>query len=144
MTPRIHVSLPVTDLSAAVAFYQRLFGQPASKQREDYANFRLDDPPIHLALVLSRAAPADRGAQHHGIELGSHEALRQWRDRLADTDPVVEEADARCCYARGDKFWAQDPDGRRWEVWVRTGEHDALAQAPQAVESDPAAACPCA
>ena len=24
-------------------------------------------------------------------------------------------------------MWVQDPDGYRWEIWVRTGEHDSMS-----------------
>jgi catechol 2,3-dioxygenase-like lactoylglutathione lyase family enzyme len=48
---RVHINLPVADLDASIAFYSRVFGISPSKLRSDYANFRLDEPALHLALV---------------------------------------------------------------------------------------------
>lgn len=122
MTTRVHISLTVTDLDAAVAHYERLFGQPVTKRRPDYANFRLDEPPIHLALAPgAREKGTDRS--HFGIELPDTQSLANWRRRLRDGDVGFhDEPGADCCYARGDKAWVDDPDGNRWEIWVRTGE----------------------
>ena len=41
---RVHISLPVRDVTASIGFYERLFGQAASKVQPDYANFRIDAP----------------------------------------------------------------------------------------------------
>jgi catechol 2,3-dioxygenase-like lactoylglutathione lyase family enzyme len=126
---RVHVSLNVSSLDRSKAFYRRLFGQPASKDHGDYANFRLDDPPIHLALQEGEVAPSG-GLSHLGIELTDAGTLTRWRERLESGGMALAvEDDAQCCYARADKLWLQDPDGYRWEIWVRTGEHDSLGKA---------------
>jgi len=123
---RIHISLPANNLEQSEVFYEKLFGRPASKRRQDYLNFRLDQPPIHLALVKQKTAPAPAGG-HFGIELADAESLADWQTRLElnslDYEP---EPGAQCCYATGDKLWLTDPDGYRWEIWQRTGEFDAL------------------
>lgn len=130
---RIHISLPVTNLDQSLAFYGTVLGQPASKVRDDYANFRLDAPPLHLALVLSGASgdsPAARasGSPHHfGVELPDHDQLGAWRARAAEAGLAMRvEDDVTCCYARADKFWVSDPDGHEWEFWVRTADADAM------------------
>jgi catechol-2,3-dioxygenase len=121
---RIHVSLKVSSLENSTDFYNRLFGVPASKTKEAYANFRLDEPPIHLALVESDATGSE-GVSHFGIELPDADTLESWHQRLAQSgiDFDVEDK-ARCCYAQADKLWLTDPDGYRWDIWVRTGEFD--------------------
>ncbi len=128
MTMRVHLSLGVEDLSGASAFYRTLFGHQPTKSHQDYVNFRLDQPPIHLALQqASRAQPATT-ARHFGIELPDHEHLQQWRDRLTAAGVEFrDQARAECCYAKGDKLWVSDPDRHVWEIWVRTGESDRLA-----------------
>ena len=124
---RVHISLPASDLARSRAFYTSLFAQPPSKEKPDYINFRLDEPAIHLSLVKSQAAPP-RGCEHYGIELADEDAFRSWEKRLTETVPELAkpEADAKCCYARADKVWLTDPDGNRWEIWHRTGDHSAL------------------
>jgi catechol-2,3-dioxygenase len=123
---RVHISLNTRSVDDSVNFYSRLFGQAASKTREGYANFRLDEPPIHLALVESEK-PAGAGLSHLGIELPDSYALQAWRTRLQDEGVEFSVEDkASCCYATADKLWLNDPDGYRWEVWVRTGEYDSM------------------
>jgi hypothetical protein len=34
----------------------------------------------------------------------------------------VQERDAQCCYARGDKTWLQDPQGIAWEHFHTLGD----------------------
>ena len=121
---RVHIGIPVSDLAASVAFYRQLFDSPPSKERGDYANFRLEAPPIHLAINLSPDKARSGADRHHfGVELPDAAALAAWTARLRDAGlPLVEQRDEECCYATADKTWATDPDGHRWELWVRTGE----------------------
>ena len=125
---RVHVSLAVGDLGRSVDFYQGMLGTAPSKRHEDYANFRLDEPPLHLALVPGASTRAGNGPEHFGIELPDHETLWSWRERVRSAGiSGFDEEDAQCCYATGDKLWLTDPDGHRWELWVRTGEFTAMA-----------------
>ena len=135
---RVHISLQVRDLEKSRQFYASLFGQPASKVRDDYLNFRLDQPAIHLALVQNDKAMAPSN-QHFGVELPDANAFDRWEQRAVQTEhaqAVLPEPDAKCCYARANKVWLTDPDGHQWEIWHRTGEHDALGEEPS-----PSACC---
>jgi catechol 2,3-dioxygenase-like lactoylglutathione lyase family enzyme len=126
---RVHVSIPVKDLDRSIRFYRRLFGADPSKTKPDYANFRLDEPPIHLSMIERRDAPDAPTNQHFGIELPDRGTLQTWRTRTQEKElDAAEEPQALCCYASGEKLWLTDPDGYRWEVWVRTGEYDALTE----------------
>lgn len=126
---RIHISIPTQKLDQSVEFYQQVFGTDASKLREDYANFRLNTPPIHLALVQSENTSPDVQSGHYGVELPDHEILDQWRSRAQESGLLIkDDPNAACCYAIGDKFWLSDPNGYRWEFWVRTGESEVLQQ----------------
>ncbi|HKJ17594.1 MAG TPA: VOC family protein [Xanthomonadales bacterium] len=122
---RVHISIPVNDLGKSEAFYSHLFGQPASKEKPDYINFRLDQPAIHLALVKSESVSKQRGTEHFGIELPTEETFRSWENRLTASGPEMAQPEpgAQCCYAKADKVWLSDPDGNRWEIWHRTGDH---------------------
>ncbi|MCB9896064.1 MAG: VOC family protein [Planctomycetes bacterium] len=128
MKSRIHISLSVSDLHSSVAFYSALFGAEPTKQRDDYANFRLDRPSLHLALVKApEHASGDSRARHFGIELFDNVNLSDWQARLEQAHmPLKIERQVTCCYAVGNKFWAKDPDGNDWEFWVRSAEAELM------------------
>lgn len=125
---RVHINIPVQDLERSIAFYSKLFNMEPSKLKPDYANFRLDEPALHLALVkhptYTGKDPAFDYGQHFGIELFDDETLKSWKERVKAVGilPHLEEEQVTCCYAVADKFWMQDPDGNEWEFWVRTDD----------------------
>ncbi len=143
MQTRVHINLTVSDLAASIGFYEAMFGVPATKRRDDYANFRLDAPALHLALVQATkqqpAAVGDSNQQHFGIELFDDGELAAWRERVTNLRPV-DEQQVTCCYAVADKFWLADPDGHAWEFWVRHAEADRLTR-QLAGESAPDSGC---
>jgi len=128
MKSRVHINIPVSNLEDSIGFYSKLFGVEPSKQKTDYANFRLENPALHLALVLrsdyTGKDPAFDFDQHFGVELFDEDILNTWKERVktAGILPHLEEEDVTCCYAVANKFWMQDPDGNEWEFWVRTDD----------------------
>jgi catechol 2,3-dioxygenase-like lactoylglutathione lyase family enzyme len=141
---RVHISLPVSDITASIGFYQRLFGQTASKVQPDYANFRLDAPALMLALVQTTVGGDDaEGARHYGVELTDGEVLASLRSRAEGKGlPLRIEEQVTCCYAVADKFWATDPDGHQWEFWVRTADADSMGTARPPAEGEAACCAP--
>ena len=121
MKTRIHISLEVQDLEKSVEFYSKVFGIDPTKLKEDYANFRLEEPQLHLALnVNDREKTASRTNQHFGVELFSEQELNSWFKKIQATGINAEtEEDTTCCYAVADKFWLTDPDSHKWEFWYR-------------------------
>ncbi|HEX5009789.1 MAG TPA: ArsI/CadI family heavy metal resistance metalloenzyme [Planctomycetota bacterium] len=121
---RIHLSLRVHPerVPALVAFYSTLFGVGPRKRHDDYVQFDLDEPPLNLTLTPS--ATARRGeVDHLGIQVFSEAALLVFRRRLGDAGLVVrDEAGTECCYARQDKFWLTDPEGREVEVFHKLAD----------------------
>ncbi len=122
---RVHISLTVSDLDASVAFYARLLGVAPDKRRGDYARFVPDDIAIQLALNHVESGAPDRGApkatnsEHFGVVVPSSGDVARVRNRLAAASIATRsENDTVCCYARQDKVWATDPDGRAWEVYT--------------------------
>lgn len=128
MKTRVHINLTTSDLAKSVDFYQTLFGAAPTKRQIDYANWRLDNPALHLALVhVPQSSVADTGARHFGIELFEDRELAGWKERVQRAGLSVRtEEQVTCCYAIGDKFWAQDPDGNEWEFWVRHEDADTM------------------
>jgi catechol 2,3-dioxygenase-like lactoylglutathione lyase family enzyme len=139
---RIHVSLQVADLDRSIAFYTRLFGTGPSKLRGDYANWRLDEPALHLALVHAPGAPRKTTHEHFGVELFEGEDLASWQQRAAAAGLALRtEEQVTCCYAVADKFWAQDPDGHEWEFWVRSEEAEAMRGAAMPTTTGASVCC---
>lgn len=115
---RVQLSINVSDLDSAVAFYSRLFGATPAKLRPGYANFALDDPP--LKLVLNAPGNGAAGTINHlGVEVFSTHDVDEAEQRLRSCglDPTPEPG-AMCCYARQDKTWVRDPDGVSWEYYT--------------------------
>lgn len=128
MDTRVHISLEVSNLEHAVAFYSRLFQHEPTKLKADYANFRLETPQLHLALVENpQRKPEGKGSRHYGIEVFSDSRLNEWlrKVKASGVETRVEDQ-TTCCYAVANKFWARDPDGHEWEFWVRHGEAETL------------------
>lgn len=145
MESRIHVSLEVSDLKRSIDFYSKLFRRAPTKVKPDYANFRMDGPHLHLALVHKPNRRPEPGAEagssrHYGVELFADDELESWLEatRAAGLDVRTEEQ-VTCCYAVADKFWARDPDGHDWEVWVRHDEAEKMHEGP--AETDEAPRC---
>lgn len=137
MDTRVHISIEVSDLSQSVAFYSKLFQTNPTKIRDDYANFRLETPQLHLALVHKPGRAKEPGFesgnnQHFGVELFSNDKLKTWLTSAQSSGlvPRIEE-DVTCCYAKADKFWTQDPDGHEWEFWVRSAEAESMHDVPK-------------
>lgn len=116
---RFHVHVNVNDLDASVRFYSQLFAAAPVVVEADYAKWMLDDPRLNFA-ISQRARAA--GIDHLGLQADSGEELAEIGSRLAAADAIaLQETDATCCYARSDKFWAEDPQGLRWETFHTFG-----------------------
>lgn len=118
---RIQLSINVSDLDEAVAFYSRLFGTAPAKRRAGYANFAVEDPPLKLVLNSPGNGPAGT-INHLGVEVATTDEVAAATSRLATEGLATEaEPEARCCYALQDKVWVHDPDGVPWEYYTVVG-----------------------
>ena len=121
---RIQLAINVTDLDRAIAFYSRLFDTLPAKVKAGYANFAIADPPLKLVLF---EGPEGATLNHLGVEVESAEevasAERRLRGAGLETTGVEE---AVCCYAEKTETWLADPDGARWEWYVKSGDADQL------------------
>jgi hypothetical protein len=117
---RFHVHMAVEDLDANLLFYGRLFGREPDVRKADYAKWMLDDPRLNFAISSRGATP---GVNHLGLQAEDAEelAVLEARARAADANGV-EERDAACCYASGNKYWVTDPQGIAWEHFHTLGD----------------------
>jgi len=114
---KTHLNLATRDLAASVEFYQTLLASQPVKQHDDYALFITDDPGLELALTLDRGATASSDV-HYGIAVEDAGLVDEAARRLQTAGfPIDVENDEVCCYARQNKVWASDPEGRRWETY---------------------------
>jgi catechol 2,3-dioxygenase-like lactoylglutathione lyase family enzyme len=127
---RVQLALNVSDLTAAIDFYGKLFGAEPDKRMPGYANFAIADPPLKLVLIEGVVAGDDgvTGKLNHlGVEVGSPGLVAAAAGRLAAEGlETANEENTTCCYAVQDKVWVHDPDGAPWEVYT------VLADAPAA------------
>ena len=66
-TSRIQLALNVENVAEATAFYElACSGRPAHKQRDGYANFVIEDPPLKLVLIENPGSGG--GLNHLGVE----------------------------------------------------------------------------
>ena len=125
---RFHVHVNVDQLDQSIRFYTTLFGAAPSVLKPDYAKWMLDDPRINFA-ISQRGRKA--GVDHMGLQADDTAELAAIGARLQATDAVaLAEQGTTCCYAHSDKFWAEDPQGVRWESFHTHGEATTYAGAP--------------
>ncbi|HEY9549354.1 MAG TPA: ArsI/CadI family heavy metal resistance metalloenzyme [Kiloniellaceae bacterium] len=116
---RLHVHLRVDDLARSIEFYTALFGSAPSLVKHDYAKWQVDEPRVNFA-VSKRGGAA--GLDHLGIQVDDGAELTEVAERLSSFGAeLVEQKDARCCYAHSDKAWARDPQGISWETFLTHG-----------------------
>jgi len=130
---RVQLAINVTDVDAAVDFYSKLFATPVAKRKPGYANFEIAEPPLKLVLI---EAPEGGTLNHLGVETETGEQVVAAEARLAgeglDTTGID---DTVCCYATKTETWVTDPDGAKWEWYVKTGDAEQMANASLGVES---------
>jgi hypothetical protein len=136
---RFHVHVNVDQLDPSIRFYTTLFGAAPSVVKPDYAKWMLDDPRLNFAISQRDRAP---GVDHLGMQAEDDAELAAIGQRLQAADAVaLAEKATTCCYAHSDKFWAEDPQGVRWESFHTHGEATTYTSAPTDARADAAAAC---
>lgn len=142
---RVQLALNVTDVDRAVAFYSKLFGAEPAKRKPGYANFALADPPLKLVLI---EAATGGTLNHLGVETETGDEVVAAEARLsAEGMATTGVDDTVCCYATKTETWVTDPDGAKWEWYVKTGDAEQMANqvvgeagvccAPEASEPQP-------
>ena len=127
---RLHVHLHVEDLDRSVRFYRTLFGAAPSKLKDDYAQWLLDEPAVNFAVSTKECCEGEGGGiSHLGIQVDDDDALAGITAALTEAEQTIfEEREKLCCYARGNKTWAADPDGVVWETFHRLGHSETMGR----------------
>ena len=115
--PRMHASLYVADIQKTVAFYTQFFGTEPVKVKSNYAKFVLENPSLIISFVENKER-VQSNFGHLGFQV---ESIEELNTRMNDAEQKgllsKKEIGTNCCYAKQDKFWANDPDGVQWEVY---------------------------
>ena len=134
---RLQLALNVTDLEAAIDYYQRLFGVEVAKRKPGYANFEVAEPA--LKLVLFETADGSDRLNHVGVETFADADVLAAAERQREAGLEVEVQTAEgCCFATQNKAVTYAPDGTMWE-WYR--KLDDLEHFDSNTESEAAPAC---
>ena len=132
---RVQLALNVADIDEAIVFYSKLFGTEPAKVRPGYANFAIADPPLKLVLFEG----GEGGTLNHlGVETDAAAEVEAAERRLSasglDTTGLD---DTVCCYAEKVETWVLDPDGAKWEWYVKTADAESMGGPEEA----PATCC---
>lgn len=116
---RFHVHVAVADIQQSIKFYSTLFNSAPMVEKEDYAKWMLDDPRINFAISNRGRTP---GLDHLGIQVDDGDSLKEISARLQEAQqPILQQEQTTCCYAKGDKTWVHDPQGIAWESFFTSG-----------------------
>lgn len=119
-----HVSLGVADLERSVRFYEMLFARPPQLRRGKYARFELDKPSLTL-VISAGARPPGGNLNHVGLRMATSAELVEVQRRLEEAGIATQSQEGvECCYAKQTKFWATDPDGVLWELYILENDID--------------------
>ena len=120
---RLQLALNVSDIDQAVEWYSKMFGVEPAKRKPGYANFAIEQPPLKLVLFEN---PDGVGSINHlGVETESAGEVEAAEARLTHSGlETTGIDDTLCCYAEKVETWVTDPDGERWEWYVKTADSD--------------------
>ena len=89
-----------------------------------YANFAIADPPLKLVLF---EGPEGATLNHLGVEVDTAEEVVSAERRLSATGLETTGVDETiCCFAEKAETWVVDPDGARWEWYVKSGDAEQI------------------
>ena len=129
---RMHVHLNVEDLDQSVRFYRTLFGAAPSKLKRRLRPVAARRAGGQLRpLDAGSAATSDSrgGVSHLGIQVDDDDSLADITRALTDAEQAIfEEKENLCCYAKGNKTWASDPDGVVWETFHRLDHSETVGR----------------
>ena len=110
---RLHIHMSVDNIEESIAFYNTQFGTEATKIKDDYAQWMVDDLSLNFAISTRGY---EKGVNHLGVQYESDDALLKAQHTFEEKGikGKVEEG-AVCCYKSSNKYWVTDPTGMIWE-----------------------------
>lgn len=121
---RLQLALNVRDLAESIDFYSRLFGAEPAKVKDGYANWALSDPPLKF-VIFERPDTEPGTINHLGVEVESADEVVAAEARLSAAGLTTTGIDDTiCCFAEKVETWVSDPNGHRWEYYVKTADHE--------------------
>lgn len=134
---RVQLALNVTNIDEAVAFYSKLFATEPAKRKPGYANFAIAEPPLKLVLIEGEGGGT---LNHLGVETETGDEVLAAEARLSSDGVETTGVDnTTCCYAAKTETWVSDPDGAKWEWYVKTGDTERMTN--QILGDDETATC---
>ncbi len=125
---RLHIHLKTNDLNRSIAFYSAMFGEGPARVEKDYAKWLLDDPRAHISVSTHGGTP---GFDHAGVSIETKDALDETAGRLrAEGAALFAEEETTCCYAQSNKYWVEDPQGARWELFQTFADSETYGAEP--------------
>lgn len=125
---RLQLAINVADLDASIDFYTRLFGAEPYKVKDGYANWSLNEPPLKF-VIFERDDVEPGSINHLGVEVDNADEVVAADARLTNAGLVTTGVDDTiCCFAEKVETWVTDPNGPRWEFYVKTADHETQAQ----------------
>jgi predicted enzyme related to lactoylglutathione lyase len=112
---RFHMALNVVDVEPSLPFYKTLFGKQPDTQRDGYAKFDLEEPP--MLFSLNRVAHNAKGDGDFGVQLKDVDQLDELGNRISSEGLKVlkqETLDGNTLR----KLAVADPEGNRWTFFV--------------------------
>lgn len=117
---KLHIHISVDNIEESVKFYNTQFGAEATKVKDDYAQWLIEDLSLNFA-ISTRAK--EKGLNHFGLQYESDEALESAQTTFEEAGiKGQEDKGATCCYRESNKYWVTDPTGMVWENYHSTGD----------------------
>ncbi|GAB4190969.1 MAG: ArsI/CadI family heavy metal resistance metalloenzyme [Wenzhouxiangellaceae bacterium] len=134
---RVHIHLQVDDLQTSIRFYQALFAGLPDVIKQDYAKWLVHDPALNFTISTTKGREGQQGISHVGLQFDDGPDLEAVHTRLREASvESLPQPNAQCCYALSDKYWLNDPDQVRWELFHTHGESAVYGET-----AEPAAPC---
>ena len=113
MKRTLHIHMSVDNIEESIEFYSTQFGAEATKVKEDYAQWLVEDMNLNFAISTRGY---EKGVNHLGVQYDSDESLIEAQNLFeAKGIKGKEDKGAVCCYKESNKYWVTDPTGMVWE-----------------------------